>query len=159
MNISIDIFGENHTVKERTVIERKIKHLHSIKPFDFILSEEAGDAIAISKEDKQKLIDSKYFSIGPKSYQLGIELEIPVIGIDLWGIHPSIPQETKFTMREKHMLNVIEKYSKLGRIAVLIGDAHLRSVDSEQLGKKSILHVKLYNKLGVRIHRSPNPEK
>ena len=57
------------------------------------------------------------------------------------------------------MLSVIEKYSKLGRIVVLVGDAHLRDVDSEQLGKKSILFTKLYGKPGVNIHRSPRREK
>lgn len=158
MTTSIEIFGELHDDGERLAIEKKIKELHAIKPFDFILSEETGDAVALTNADKQRLINNEYFSIGPRSYQLGMELNIPVIGIDKWGIPSHFSQEVIFGIREKQMLSVIEKYSKLGRVVVLVGDAHLREVDSEQLGKKSVLHTKLHLKPGVQIHRSPSRE-
>lgn len=158
MTISIEIFGELHDITERLAIENKIKELHAINPFDFILSEEAGQAVALTNHYKKKLINEEHFSIGPRSYQLGIELNIPVIGIDKWGVPPHFSQEVIFGIREKQMLSVIEKYSKLGRVVVLVGDAHLREVDSKQLGKKSVLHTKLFGKPGVRIHRSPRRE-
>lgn len=158
MTPSVEIFGEHHNTEERIEIETKIKKLHSIKPFDFLLSEEVGDAVAVTRRDKLELIKSKYYSIGPMSYHLGIELEIPVIGIDEWGIKNDLPLAETFAIREKRMLSVIEKYSKLGRVAVLIGDAHLRDKDSEQLGKRSIISTQLKNKKGFVIHRSKNRE-
>lgn len=163
MNPSVEIFGEYHTTEERIEIENKIKELHSIQPFDFLLSEEVGDAVAVTRRDKLELIKTKYYSIGPMSYHLGIELGIPVIGIDEWGIEdklgvPSLPLADTFVIREKRMLAVIERYSKLGRVAVLIGDAHLRDKDSKQLGKRSVISTQFKDKKGFIIHRSRNRE-
>lgn len=154
----VDIFGERHSDEERARIVTELLSRHRVEKYDFILSEECGNVIADTKEKKLYAIDKQIFSIGPQSYNLGLQLGLPVIGIDDWsaGVDwDTIPIKEAFKIREKRMLEVITEYMKKGKCVVLIGDAHLRTVKTKELGDASVVTKILKNFKNIEIIRSP----
>ena len=144
------LFGEMHTPEERDEIERLIKRCHAVKPFNFLLSEEVGPYETFTNPGKLKAIKDKEWSISPRSYELGIALNVPVIGIDIWDkeiFKDDIYQGDKlvncsksFTTRETHMKSVILQCAiKRRRIAVIVGDSHLRQQKNPVMGEPSVL--------------------
>lgn len=154
----VDIFGELHTIKERQRIEREIVEIHRRTPYQFILSEECGNYEAYTTQAKRKGIEQEIYSIGPNSYYLGIKLNIPVIGIDSWDSTidwNNISTANAFSIREKRMVEVIKEYMTQGNIAVIVGDSHLRTIRTPELGDISPIYMQFKNKRNVRIIRSP----
>lgn len=159
----VDIFGEIHTDEDRTRIERLLLERHKEHPYQYILSEEVGDGVYTTTKQKEDAIKNEVFSIGPRSYKLGINLDLPVIGIDEWdkskfkfpGGTANIPKA--FQVREARMKSVIKTYMALGSCAVLIGDAHLRKTTTKELGDPSKLQ-ELAKLPEVTIFRTPKGE-
>lgn len=159
----VDIFGEIHTDEDRSRIEKILLERHKEHPYQYILSEEVGDGVYTTEKERNAGIRNEIFSIGPRSYILGNKLNLPVIGIDEWDERkfnfPGGREDTKmsFKVREDRMLKVIKEYMLKGSCAVLIGDAHLRTVYTPELGSPSKLQT-LSKKDGVTIFRTPNGE-
>ena len=154
-----DIYGEYHTKEDRDRIERLIMERNKAIRYDYILSEEIGSNVALTKQEMERGIDNRIWGISPRTYKLGIKLGIPVIGIDDW--EESIYKKTlaeQFLLREKRMVDVINEYSRLGNCAVIVGDTHLRSIETKELGKPSKLHLEFSNHPGFTIYRSPLSE-
>lgn len=159
----VDIFGEYHDDEDRTRIEKILLERHKEHPYQFILSEEAGDGVYLTEAERNNAIKREIFSIGPRSYMLGNNLDLPVIGIDEWDekkfdiAGERISTKLSFKIREARMLSVIKTYMAKGSCAVLIGDSHLRTVFTPELGEPSKLQS-LARKDGVTIFRSPKGE-
>lgn len=123
------IYGEMHTTLIRDMIEERIREDHKKYKFDYILSEEAGEGQYFTKKDLRDAIRCTMYSISDRSYRLGIELGLPVIGIDKWrglDLLGTSNMKRKHKIRELHMLSVIDQYYELGNVCVLIGAVHIR---------------------------------
>lgn len=149
MKYKVYIFGEDHTTKERDKIEKQIIRLLP----KFILSEELGSHAYFSRTEMRKGMRKKVYSISDRTFKLGLHLNVPVIGIDIWD---KLPTNTKdqFKVREKYMVETIEKYRKKGIVAVIVGDTHLRTKRTAELGPMFPIN-KIPN---TKIKRSDNPE-
>lgn len=155
-----DIYGEYHTKEDRDRIEELIRKRNKEIKYDYILSEEIGSNVALTKRDMELGIKNRIWGISSRTYKLGIELGIPVVGIDDWDdrIYKGTTLAQQFAEREKRMVEVISEYSWKGNCAVIVGDTHLRSIETKELGRKSPLHDSFSNHQGFTIIRSPFSE-
>ena len=163
------IYGELHTKEERDRVERLIRMDNRAAPFDFILSEEAGNNILDTPDKLRRAIKERNYAIGPGSYELALKFGIPCIGIDVWDdkIH-QLDRKDKdgfyvdcsysFAVREKQMLSVIREYAEKGRCAVLLGDSHIRTKPNRVMGPASIIYATLRDTPSVIFVRSPIAE-
>lgn len=169
MRFQTDIYGELHTLDDRKRIEGLIMSAHSKNRYSFLLLEELGPHRYTTQKAKEKAINDQMYSIGPLGLELAILLNIPAIGIDLWNkeIHKTDkhgPNGTftdarrSFLAREKHMYDVINRYHMLGRTAVIVGDTHLRTIRTPELGDISFLRKKFKSDRYVTFHRCPDGE-
>ena len=149
------IFGEMHIPEERDLIESWIRYGH----FNILVSEECGELFAMTQQTIKKAIKNGYYSISDRSYKLGLELGISVIGCDSWdpdtftkdkkddnGLYTNCKRS--FEIREKQMEKVIKTVSQWGlenpdrkRVAVIIGDSHLREKTNKVMGERSVLSL------------------
>jgi radical SAM superfamily enzyme len=161
----IHIFGEIHTNEEsvKTITDR----IRALKP-TVILHELAYSDKCLTKEQLEARI--KGSRIGGKCdpelnqdvYELALELGAKLIGIDTSYQLGSVNNNTKFTVRETHMYNMIMDWghdAKDEMICVVVGDTHLRSAgvkgDSQTtLKTASIIYTKLKNNPKVTINRA-----
>ena len=66
--------------------------------------------------------------------------------------------KSQFISRERSMISRLKRYyRKYNRIAVVIGDAHLRTVDTKELGKRSPV-ITWANSVGAKVVRSNHRE-
>lgn len=168
-NADIIFYCEKHTKEDISAINEDVIRDNTIKPFDYILMEELGRSVYNEREELLKDINSNAYLFNNRPLYLITELNKPLIGIDYhfykkvkneeeeefvkncnkydkWkriGDGPLdyeiIDGSYSFNIREKRMLDVIEHYSKLGRIAVIVGSAHLRMNYVEAYGNISPL--------------------
>lgn len=169
MRYQVDIYGELHTLEDRKRIEAMILEQHGKAKYMFLLLEEIGPHRYVTTAAKEKAIADQMYSTGPMGLELSIMLGIPAIGIDLWGkdVHKADKHDgngfftdakRRFMLREKHMVEVIEKHRLAGRCAVIVGDTHLRTVTTRVLGAPSLIYKRFRSDRMVKILRSPNGE-
>lgn len=169
MLFKTDIYGEIHTKEDRDRIEELIRKNHKANPYQYLLTEEIGSERAMTDSDKRIGIRNHLYSISPRSYELGIELKLPVIGIDLWKDEVykddikdangmAIDFKRSFLLRETYMVNTIREFSRLGNCAVIVGDSHLRLTKTKELGDISLLQKAFRLDAQFVFHRSPNRE-
>ena len=146
------IYGEDHSPEERDRIESEILKEHAKNPYKFLLSEELGPH-SWRVNELDTAIKNQEWSISDRSLHLAKKMGVPAIGIDTWD--PSVYKrgvKHSFDRREHVMMNVLGKY-KDQHVAVIIGDTHLRTIPTPELGRASPIHS-----LGVTVRRSRNPE-
>lgn len=161
------IYGEMHTPAERLHVERLIREHHKQKPFHYLLSEELGPYRYRTPEEIRKAIKDKMYSISDRSFHLALELNMPVIGIDVWSskIHRLDKKDERgfytdcresFYQREMYMVDIIRRYKDHGRCAVIVGDSHLRLEANTVMGEASPISTSLGS--DTLIIRSSNKE-
>ncbi len=161
------VYGEMHTTAERNRVERLIREHHKQKPFRFLLSEEVGPYRYRTPAEIHRAIKDKMYSISDRSFHLALELNLPVIGIDVWSskIHRLDKKDEdgfytdcreSFYHRELYMVDVIRRYKENGRVAVIVGDSHLRLEANQVMGEASPISVTLGG--DTLIIRSSNKE-
>lgn len=169
MRQPVDIYGELHTLEDRHRIEALIMAAHSKAKYSFLLLEEIGGSRYTTQASKAKAIEQGAYSIGPLGLELAILLNIPAIGIDLWGkeVHRDdkrapdgnfVDAKRSFLLREKRMVEIIDRYRMIGRCAVIVGDAHLRTIKTPELGDISLLQKKFKSDRYVKLIRCPDGE-
>lgn len=157
----VDIFGEIHTPEERDRVEDLIRERHKKNPYAFLLSEEMGSYSCLTKADKEHF--TKKFNGSSRSLELAVELDIPVIGIDLLD-KEVYSKDTKndvsnsFLLRETNMVGIILLYMTRGNCAMIVGDTHLRTIKTKMLGGPSKIVTELGKKSNINIFRSPIKE-
>ena len=148
------IFGEMHIPEERDLVESWIRYGR----FNVLVSEECGELFAMTTRTLKRAIENKYYSISDRSYKLGLELGIPVIGCDSWdpdtftkdkkdanGLYTNCKRS--FLIREHQMEKVIKLMATGNekalerRVAVIIGDSHLREKTNKVMGERSVLSL------------------
>lgn len=169
MGNKVYIFGEMHTKEERDAIEYEIRKLRSKGFIDFLLTEEIGPNKALTIPEMKRKIEVKQYSISDRSLLLGIELNIPVIGIDNWDGSTYSSDKKKpngdyencvysFRIRESTMTDKIKEYRKKGNCAVIVGDSHLRGLFNPVMGGPSKIIQTFLCDPDIIIHRSPTGE-
>ena len=169
MRYQVDIYGELHTLEDRQRIEAMILEQHGKAKYMFLLLEEIGPHRYVTTASKEKAIADQMYSVGPMGLELSIMLGIPAVGIDLWGadVHKADKQgpdgfftdaKRSFMLREKRMVEVIEKHRVAGRCAVIVGDAHLRTITTRELGAPSLIYKRFKSDRMVKMLRCPNGE-
>lgn len=155
------IFGEAHfNHSDRLRITNEIRR---IKPK--ILAHELlyEDVCYNSQEINKRLSNCKDGGIcdpglNKDIYLLGKELNMQLVGIDLNNSGAG-SLEQQFKKREKHMVSMLEKLlvrsEENGDIIVaVIGDTHLRSIQTNELGPMSPILTKFKNNPLVTIIRT-----
>lgn len=165
----VDFFGEEHTNSERSRVEWLIIDHHRKTPYDFLLCEELGPHVWLTPAEIKKAIEREMYSISPRGLELALKLGIPAIGIDRWDSAAfkhdikdkngmAIDFRQSFLLRETKMVNTVKKYRPKGRLAVMLGDTHLRTVKTKELGDESLIWLTYRNDKDVTIYRSPKKE-
>jgi hypothetical protein len=154
------IFGENHT--EPSEIIQIQNEIRKIKP-DFILLELMYEDEVWDRKDAKKRLDNCKEGelcdprLNVDWYELAYELNIPCIGIDLDEKKIKVlSKKQSFEKREKHMVDIITDYLITGTVVVVVGDSHLRTTETEELGKPSLIQTVFSN--DAKIIRSKYPE-
>lgn len=141
----LHIFGEDHnSLAEIARIELRIKE---IRP-EYLLHELLHQDICLSRDEiKSRLADCEEGNLcdprlNKDIYQLGHYLNMKLVGIDLdMEGKERMTLRNQFEKRENHMVSLIEKYRLKGTVVVVVGDAHLRTEPSQQLGRPSFLQT------------------
>lgn len=165
MRYPLFIYGEIHTPEERTRVEELIMEEHVRKPFDYFLCEDLGEYYAGTDAMKSQMVANcgegkPFYGISPRSVEFSTLLKTPIVGIDDWGDDSARwlkrgRVDKSFEIREKRMVKLIGRYHLLGRCAVIVGDTHLRTISTTELGKPSLLQTKFARDRTVTIVRSP----
>ena len=137
------IFGEAHGVKED--VDRIKEEVRKINP-DFLLLEMLyEDEVWYADEALKKLKDCKVGGLCDPTlnkdwYEFALELDKPCIGIDIDNkTIARLPISRQFEVREKHMVEMIKDYMITGKVVVVVGDTHLRTIKTNELGEISLL--------------------
>lgn len=168
-DIRVDIYGEIHTTADRNRVEWAIIDNHRKKPYDFLLCEELGPHEHHTAKAQDKALKEKMYSIGPMGLELAKKLGIPAIGIDDWSDATyakdikdkkgmAVNFSRSFYIRETKMVAKIKKYMAKGRCAVMLGDSHLRTTKTKELGDASLIWETFKDNPEVKFHRSPKRE-
>lgn len=109
-----------------------------------------------------KILEKEY-NIVLKSWngviKLAYDLNIAAVGIDVDKDLSTYSLKESFIIRETRMLSVIEKYKQKGLpCVVILGDTHLRTIKTDQLGDISPIWNKYKNDDTVKIWRTPYRE-
>lgn len=159
-NNAVVIFGENHT--SHTDVEGINYSIRKMEPVviahELLYNDDVTGQAAIKDRlrycRRGDLCDP---NLNQDIYQLGYDLDVRLVGIDTHVGNGSKLQ--KMRLREEHMLVKIQalmEHYPDGRIAVVVGDTHLRGM-TKAMGTESILQTLKGNKR-VSIKRSPNAE-
>lgn len=165
----VDFFGEEHTPEERSRVEWLIIDNHRKTPYDYLLCEELGPHAWLTPKDIQKAIKDQMWSISPRGLELALKLGIPAVGIDCWDDETfkddikdkkgmAVDVSRSFLLRETKMVQTVQKYRKKGRLAVMLGDAHLRTIKTKELGDKSLVYLTFKDDKAITVYRSPKKE-
>lgn len=152
------IFGENHARLDE--IESINQQIRNIKP-NYLLHELLYDDQCLTvAEMAERLKNCEVGNVCDPNlnkdiYQLGMQMRIPIIGIDLKSLDRNLSIAKQFELRERNMVHLIEKYRSKGTVVVVVGDAHLRTEVSRELGPPSPI-PKIFS--SANIVRSPTAE-
>ena len=130
-DIKMYIFGENHFSEDVSIIRNKICR---ISP-KFILHE-------LADEDKE------FYAKNLPNTKL-IKIDIKTVD--------NLPLKDKFEIREKHMLKIIKNYYGSEITCVVVGDTHLRTIETTELGEISPISL-WAKKKNIKVIRSKSGE-
>ena len=179
-NKNLVIIGENHYTGSDLVI----KLIKDFKPeyyltehiqYDFLPNLDAVKKRCKMLTDKADLSkDGITHNIFTKQYLQALidnHIDIAVVGCDYLPTQKGISGVKEFEdivycederdiphsfeLREKRMLALIDKYSKLGKTLVSIGDAHLRFWETIYYGNASPITKEYYNRTDTLFMRNP----
>lgn len=156
------VFGEihNNAANVKHIAER----IKQIKP-DYLLHELLYDDLCYTKGSiEHRLRECKEGGVCDPNlnkdiYELGRDLDIKLVGIDLDDPElEKLPITEQFKKREQRMLRVIQKHLELkdgSIIVIVVGDTHLREKESKELGAPSPLAALFKNDSSVKVERAP----
>lgn len=172
MSQKIFIFGENHIqLNEIQSYYNQIRKLHKEFKGNIILLHELlfqdfipNKEVALKRlkdSGENKLADPR---VNIDIYQLLIELNIKGYGIEYdylkdynqfeWN---KLSLKERFKLRENHMLKMIQLYCKTNddkQIVIVLGDTHLRTIKTKDLGDISPIYKYFKDNPSVIITRS-----
>lgn len=150
------ILGEMHTIEYVEPEDKLVGMLVEMGLCDCLLLENAYDLVLDTPEKIQKAIDDDYYMVSPDLYELALKYDLPVYGIDAPETlyKRRLTMRKQFEIREGIMVKTIEEHRKDKNCVVIVGDTHLRSRRTNQLGPPSPLHTKYIYDPNVYIVRA-----
>lgn len=156
----VNIYGEIHS--DRNEVNRIYNEINKFNP-DVLLHELLYEDVCLTREAiKKRISDCRIGNLcDPRFnrdvYEYGYDNNIPIIGIDKENAEGSVNE--KFRVRERHMLEKIEEaMKKYKRIAVVVGDTHIRTKRSATLGAPSVIYTELRYNPNIKFIRSSHVE-
>ena len=183
-NKQIIIVGEKHGLN--TEYDFQYKLIKEFRP-DFLLHEILINLVLKNKQDKLKYLDlvrndvdipecePMYPNLPTLELINRLDDDLPCIGIDYTPNWKNISPlklsvifakekttgiyKQSFSIRESRMLYVIKRYMKYGkRMVVVVGDTHLRTIKTKELGDISPIHKFFAEQSDALIIRSNDRE-
>lgn len=154
------IIGDYHTMHSYRYISIVTEYLNSINAIDMLLQENAFNYNLYSDRLIKEKIMKKDYMISDMYYEIGLECNLRILGIDL---NPSdcrykLNIAESFMHREKNMLNVSNMAANNHPCLITLGDTHLRSKYTEELGTSSPVYRNFANKKDCFIVRADERE-
>lgn len=136
------ILGELHTAEFIPLEDQVVGKLVRLGLCDCLLLENAFNFVLDTPEKIQKAIEDGAYMISPDLYELALKYKLPVYGIDApENIYKrKLTIREQFAIREKYMVDTIEKHRVDKNCVVIVGDTHLRTRRTRQLGPPSPLY-------------------
>lgn len=136
------IIGDSHDLDTYYFLNTVVQQLDRYNMLDYLLEENAFDFTLFNKSSIEDKIKKEEYMMGDLHYQLGIDYKLPIIGTDL---NIDAPKEknikTSFSKREARMIKVFNDYGKFNNVLMIVGDTHLRALNTVHLGKASPLYI------------------
>ena len=169
MKEKIIIYGEMHGIESEMRAFSKAIRDHNPS---YVLVEALGDLELLTKEDKEKanrkpLRELYQEDLTKYWIEFALEHDVAFIGIEQTKLntkgYEAKTLKEAFNIREKHFIRMIESYRKdlLGesvKLIVVVGDTHLRTINTRELGEASPLQEKYKDDSEVKIIRSSKGE-
>lgn len=165
MQYPVTIFSETEAPEDRERVKQSIVRLHNQRALDFILSIDIGSHQVQPNQTTDWQTNPARYRHSPRTYELGKQLSVPVIGIDTWEKRvylrdrirdgKVVHQANSLTLRETRMAENILKYGSLGHCAVIVDDINLRGLPSEAYGETSLLIKKFLCQENVAFVPTP----
>lgn len=159
--VNLILIGERHLNQDDADLIMKLAKKSNAK---YILIEALADITLPDMESKFKasLIDDADLHNGALTkfwIMRSMEINIPFIGIDRTDLdYDKLSVKEQFKIREAHFIEKLEHYRHKGMVIASVGDTHLRSIATEQLGPVSPLYEKYINDQKAVIVRSAEGE-
>lgn len=160
------IFGETHG--DPSDVRRIERETRRIQPaviahellYDDRCASLAGINFRLSKCKKGGICDP---DLNKDIYELGRDLNAQLIGIDIEVDNPRLSLKQKFAIRERHMSDELAHLLKRVEaedidIVAVVGDTHLRSIQTKELGPSSPIVQKFSYSKKVVINRSTSSQ-
>ena len=163
-NANIVIVGERHGHPDDMNLVFKI--IERMKP-DIVLVEALGDYVINSKVKAKELYrlseESHYYHGLTKlwlKYIISNKQNVIYKGIELITDqdYSKISLKEQFMLREDHWMGIIDKEILTKRVLVIVGDTHLRTIETKELGRASPLYTKFLNRTDAVIIRTQQGE-
>ncbi len=159
------VLGERHNnADDLALLARMITEL---KP-DYVLLEGLGDYVLgdkLTKELKNNApVKSHYYEGFTKRWiEFSLKYDVPFIGIeytDLANHAKDVQSDYKesFKLREAHFIKMIDAYAKKGKVIAVLGDTHVRTIETEVLGAISPVYLRYNGKKNSAVIRSAEGE-
>lgn len=134
------LIGDNHSEEFWIYNHNKLR---ALKP-DFLLLEVIGKHRYITKRERDNaklsyvyMNNKQHQGYNSDAFMLADDLDVPMIGIDVWDKPYNFPKEwedkdikTNFlyshTIRERNMLKVVKEIEDKGKFLLIVGAEHLR---------------------------------
>lgn len=154
------ILGEFHDVASYKYMKKITKFLSKHNMLDVMLQENAFNYELLKRKDIEGRLESEDYMISYLHYEIALENNLPVIGIDIDPNDPvhSVGLVKSFKKREDRMLKVLKDQSKKYNVILTVGDTHLRSYVTQALGRSSPLYKAFKNDVDAYIIRSDRRE-
>lgn len=151
------VVGECHGNEDD---EDLVRALITTVNLDYVLVEALADLVLGSDTDKRLQnnvpVDQLYYMDLTKRWiKLSMEFKTPFIGIEYTEMNDELSLKDSFEERERHFLKMIDRYrTDTNRIIVVVGDTHLRTIKTLQLGPVSPLYVRYNGRTDSVVIRS-----
>lgn len=163
-NANIVIVGEQHgNLDDMSTV---FKIIEIMKP-DIVLVEALGDYVITSKVKAKELYrlseESHYYQGLTKlwlEHIISNKQNVIYKGIELITDqdYSKISLKEQFMLREDHWMGIIDKEILTKRVLVIVGDTHLRTIETKELGRVSPLYTKFLNRTDAVIIRTQQGE-
>lgn len=172
------IFGESHTHDSQSLIKKYINKIVKNLNTEYIclaVEELTSNVKAYNNKQKEKYVKDieyyldnyknnnklPYYGFGTGWLQLGIELDIPVFGIEDDSLsdddeYKKLSTPEKHLIREDKFISNIKKISIIKHVIVIVGDTHLRTKPELKYNvrKRSELQYKLIPNITIRTFKN-----
>lgn len=148
---NVILLGERHLNSDDEGLLLKL--IKVFKP-DYVLAEALGDYKLYTTEQKKAHLardveEHYYYEFTKHWIKLSLKTDTPFVGMEYvkWGekSHDEHSLAESFAIRENHFLKMIKSHTRLGKVIAVVGDTHMRTIKTKQLGPISPLYA-VFNK-------------